>query len=455
MRRITSLLAVTACVVHAHRAEAQEERLPRAGNGVLTFDAALDAARRNVPGVMAALGQSRIANAQVALARAPLLPVIAAAGTIQGYGQDSQPIGGSTVPCAPGMPCVTGSGPFGYAYADASITARWTLWDFGRTALNVEAARRAARSADVEIHVAEHSAVLAAATAYFVVLADEQVVSNAQSTLAQRQHEEEIATTRVTAGVDPDINRTRAEIATATAQLDLATARATVDNDTASLAAALGFDPAQPPRVTPPGDLIVDDTPEHSAELAVAARPELAGARLRVASAESSVAAAMAAWRPALTANGSIGGRFTQYTSGSGVVSETGSANLVLAVPIYDPTIVANVRIAEGNLVVARANLAQQSLVVRTDAVQAALAVRAAREQLASAEHNAQLAAANRTFSEGRFAAGTAPMLELVDADAQDASARLTVVQRRFQLESAEVRLLSAEERLAVRHEPH
>ena len=123
----------------------------------------------------------------------------------------------------------------------------------------------------------------------------------------------------------------------------------------------------------------------------------------------------------------------------------------MLTVPLFDPLINANIRGAEANVTIARADLAQQVLAVRTDAVQSAIAVRSAREQYLSAVRNADLTAANLALAEGRFAAGTTNLLELVDAQSQDAVARLTVIQRRFLLDSAQMHLLASEQRLGSR----
>jgi outer membrane protein TolC len=69
---------------------------------------------------------------------------------------------------------------------------------------------------------------------------------------------------------------------------------------------------------------------------------------------------------------------------------------------------------------------------------------------LRQAERNAELAAANLQMAEGRYAAGTAQLLELVDAQAQDVTARVAVIQQRFQLARAEVALLASTNQLDV-----
>jgi outer membrane protein TolC len=415
----------------------------------LHLSEALAAARRNAPAVLSAIGTVQSAQGQVALARTALMPFVTGAVTGTGYGLHNTAIGGTATPCPPGSSCFSGVGFFGYVSANVSVGARWMLWDFGRTALTVRAAQERARGATADVHSTERTVLATAATAYFAVLADQEAVAAARETLRQRERELEIAAARVTAGLDPQINRTRAEIAVQTARLELSTAEAGTANDAAALAATLGMDPVHAPRVVRPPEIALDDDPEHAANAAVTTRPEILAARLRVAGAEAAVAAARAAWRPWITASANAGVSYLEYSTRVGSLLETGSASVVLTVPIVDPTISANVRIAEGDLVAARATLAQQILNVRTDAVQAALSVRAARQQLEEATRNAELAAANLALSEGRFATGVAPMLELVDAQAQDATARLTVVQRRFLFESAKVRLLAAINRLS------
>jgi outer membrane protein TolC len=460
-----TLCALVAAALAARDASAQQQQQANEQT-TLTLDEALAAARRNVPSVAAAIGQAQAARAQIALARAPLLPVVSATGTLQGFGQNSTAMRGNSVPCSATtqttggviatMPIAGGQGSgcsaglFGYAFADASVTLRWTIWDFGRTALDIESARRAARGAQADVRTAEQSAMLAAATAYFAVLADRQLEDSAAQVLQQREREFEIARARVEAGTDPEINRVRAEIAVSTARLDLATAHATVQNDQAALAAALALDPAHPPRVVQPPEITLDTDPERAAQRAIDARSEVAAARLRVASAESAVASARAAYRPALTTTASGGVRYSEYGTGAAALNENATVGGGIAVPLYDPLIGANIRAAEANLAIARADLAQQMLTVRTDAVQAAITARATRDQYLAAQHNADLAAANLDLAEGRYRAGTTTILELVDAQSQDVQARLAVIQRRFQWEAAQMRLLAAQQRLGA-----
>jgi outer membrane protein len=415
---------------------------PGAVPQTLVLGDAVTLARRNVPAVLAAMAQSHVADAQLELSRATLRPTVTGNAGLGLSGQNGTNLFGGTL-----ATFTTGTGT-----ATAGVTVRWTIWDFGRTALNVDAADLAARAARRDIESSARVAVSGAATAYYAVLADQELVSSAQETLHQRERELEIARGRVQSGTDPPINQTRAEIAVQTAQLDLTTAQASVANDAAALAAALALDPARPVVVSRPGDIAVDDDPGHAADNAALSRPEVLAAHARVISAQRSVDAAEALYRPSLVASatGSVG--YTVFpTSGiQGGPNEAANGSLSLQVPIFDPTIRANVLVAQGQLDAARANEAQAALSARQDAVQAALAVRSARQALLEAERLAAQSAANLALAEGRYAAGAAQLLELVDAQAQDATARLTVIQRRFQFESAKVRLLAAIGQLGV-----
>jgi outer membrane protein TolC len=401
-------------------------------------------ARENVPTVLVAMATARVAESQIGLARTAMQPTLSA--LIDGAAEFR------TGPAATGgIATYTSTAVAG----EGALNLSWTLWDFGRTALNVEAAERAYNSARQDVRAAERLAVSLAATAYYALLADEELVATTEETVRQRERELEITRGLVTGGARAQIERTRAQVALDTARLDLSTAQGAVLNDAAALASTLAIDPVIPLRVARPRELPIDDNPAHAADAAVDSRPEIAAARARVQAAESAVAAAYAGWRPSLfiRGNGTVQFIVSRTDSLGMSMNEVGPAFgaagiLGLNIPIFDPTVLANVRVAQAQLANARARVAQQVLAVRTDAVQAALGVRSARQAVAEAERLAAGAAANLQQAEGRYRAGAAPLLELVDAQAADAMARIAVIRVRFQLEAAKVRLLGSVGRL-------
>jgi outer membrane protein TolC len=111
---------------------------------------------------------------------------------------------------------------------------------------------------------------------------------------------------------------------------------------------------------------------------------------------------------------------------------------------VFDAILGANVRSAEAAGVNAQEALAQQSLTVRTNAVQAAINLQGARAALAQSQRVAEQAAVNLAQVEGRYQGGTAPLLEVIDAQTVDANARMTTVRARLQRQVAAVNLLVA-----------
>ncbi|MEI8256229.1 MAG: TolC family protein, partial [Deltaproteobacteria bacterium] len=206
------------------------------GGQVITLAQALDTARHHVPSVLSAIAQSRVAEGQLALARTPLMPSVTGSVTAAASGSNTNCIS-ATCPTFTGT--TPTSGMNGSMYADSTISARWMLWDFGRTSLNVEAARLSLQGAQAQVRAAERLAITAAATGYFVLLADEEAVASAAEILRQRERQLDIARRRVAAGVNPPIDQTRAEIAAQTSRLDLSSAEAAVLNDAAALSIAL------------------------------------------------------------------------------------------------------------------------------------------------------------------------------------------------------------------------
>ena len=67
-----------------------------------------------------------------------------------------------------------------------------------------------------------------------------------------------------------------------------------------------------------------------------------------------------------------------------------------------------------------------------------------ARVSLSIAEQTAKLAAANLVQVEGRYAAGAAPLMELLDAQLQDSLARQALVSQRYQAGRAQFGVIGA-----------
>jgi len=284
--------------------------------------------------------------------------------------------------------------------------------------------------------------------AYLTVLNDRENLASLDATIAQRDARVRIAEGLVTAGSRPAIEAIRARLDLESSRLERAAAEERAVSNVAALASALGVDPLRPVRVQP-----VDDgafsaplDPALAAERAIAARPEFAAARHRLAQAEAQLAATHAGRYPTLGASANVGASYSEVLTGNGLsgITQSAGVGVSLSWPLYDPTVRANVEVAAANVTVARRNLEAQTLQVRTAAVQAAVSARAAQATLAQAERLAEAAAANLEQAAGRYAQGAAQLLELVDAQAADAGARVAVLRARLNAYTARAQLLAA-----------
>ncbi len=437
-RRTPSLCLALALFLSAPSLASAQER-------TVTFTEALRLAARMPPTVRAAVARVTAANAQIEQARAAWLPTI---------GVSSSPsINFSDRPFLPATEITQAQRLQGSnVNIDAAAAVRWNLFDFGRTSANVRVFERSRDALREDSRTATLQAVSSAATQYLTVLGDLEAIETTRVTVTQREARLRIAQGRVEAGAAGPIDTVRAQVDLDAGRLDLSIAEARAASDRAALAAALGLDPAVPLQVTrlPDEVLSADDDPARAAREAVATRPEFAAARYRVAQAQAQADLAHANRRPALTANANASVGYNEVLAGRGLsgISETVSGGVSLSWQLFDRSLGAAADSADAAVAVAQETLNAQSLAVRTAAVQAAVASSSARAQVEQAERLAVGTASNLELATGRYQGGAASLLEVVDAQAADASARIAVVRARLNLALSRAQLLAATWRL-------
>jgi multidrug efflux system outer membrane protein len=407
----------------------------------LTLASALERARSQAPSVLAAASQTAVAKARREDAGVSLLPTLSAsAGLNAGANKTSRSIDNGGVAGAPteldAESLNTG--------AEASLTARWLLWDFGRAAASEEALAAALQAASSDEQTAQRSAVLLVANAYLAVLADQEAVASATQTLEQRTRQHDIARRRVAAQVAAPIEEVRASIAVESARGELSRAAGALRRDKAQLAGAMGLPATAELELERFEVKPVAVTADEAAALASASRPEVASAKQRLLTAELQVAIAGANHRPSLLLSGSVGPSWSATDAPSSQTSAGANAALVFSLPLIDPSVGAAERVAIAQRSSAGAALEQVRQAVATEAVTAVLDAEQARVSLSIAEQTAKLAAANLVQAEGRYAAGAAPLMELLDAQLQDSLARQTLVSQRYQAGRAQFSVIGA-----------
>jgi outer membrane protein TolC len=412
----------------------------------LTLSTVVQRARENAPAVLVAIERARAASAQADLARAGYLPTVTlSGGTSFALSNGTQVIGGTIA---------TNNTNYSLNF-DASASLRWTIWDFGRTAGSVDNAEASERASVLDAEATRRTAVSAAVGAYYAVVLDRDAIENARATERVRARALEVARGYTEAGARPDIERTRAEVSLASARLDVANAEVQFRADLAALAGALGIDATGELDAQAPSPLSLDEDGVLAAQRAATDRPDVLASRLRTQQADLQVDNARRGFLPTLSASASAGIRYTanwRYVdpmwSDTRGPSESVNAGVTLSWAAFDPTVRANVRIAEANAAVARAQEQQSIIAARTEAVQAVVAARAARQALEQSETLARGAAANLGQAQGRYEQGIGTMLELVDAQAADAQARASLVRARWQWEVAKARAWIAQGRV-------
>ena len=441
MRRLSGSLGLLllAGSISPRPASAQEVASP-APSVQLTLASALERARRDAPSVLTAAAQTAIAAARRDDAGVSLLPTLSAsAGLNAGANKTSRSIESG----AAGPPTELDAESLNTGL-EASLNARWLLWDFGRAASSEEALAAALQAATSDEQTAQRSAVLLVANAYLAVLADEEAVASATQTLEQRSRQADIARRRVAAQVAAPIEEVRASIAVESARGELSRAQGALRRDKAQLSGAMGLPAAtelslERFEVTP-----VALTADEAGARAAASRPEVAAAKQRLLTAELQVAIAGANHRPSLLLSGSVGPSWQATDTPSSQTSAGANAALVFSLPLIDPSVGAAERLAMAQRSQAGAALEQVRQAVATEATTAVIDAEQARVSLTIAEQTAKLAAANLVQAEGRYAAGAAPLMELLDAQLQDSQARQALVSQRYQAGRAQFGVIGA-----------
>lgn len=438
---VSIILAAVICVCVANEAVAQDSPTPRGqGSRSFTLQQALTYARDHAPSVLSAIAQAEAARAQVDVTRSALWPTLSA--SLGGTASVAQGTNGG-VAAIVGVGVPTTSTPTGTLTGVASLDARWTIWDFGRTSSAARAAEAGANAAIADSANARRVAMETVANAFFGVLADQEIVGTADRTVTQRRAQLAITTGLVEVGTHPPIERTRAEVALESALLDLQIARGTLGADLVSLCNALAIDPRTSLSLVAPDPFDAPTELDVAMEHAMHHRSDVQASQARLTQAQESIAATHAGYAPSLAASASIVGRASD-TAARTSASASANAGLTLTVPLVDGAISARTRAAQANQEAAQATFDALILSIRATVAQAAISVESARAAFNQSERLVERTAADLAQAQGRYQAGATSILELVDAEAADASARITVVRLRSAWQLSSLRLISA-----------
>jgi len=418
---------------------------PAPARRVLHLDDAVQTALRAQPTVLQARAAREAAAARVTQSRAGFLPQIALSASYQRIHGAART---TTATNAPGVPAAVPAGAAAttttYDFFSFGGTASQLLWDFGQTYERWRSAETSLESFGSNQRATELQVLFNVRRAYFAARAQKDLIRVAEETLAN--HEKHLAQIQGFVGVG-----TRPEIDLAQARTDIANDRVALINAQngyaiakSQLQQAMGVMGAADFEVADEwlGPIDGEDQPsERLVERALAQRPELVAIEKQREAQTLTARSLRGGYGPALSA---IGGA---QETGTTLDSLTFGWNVGAALtwPIFQGGVTAGqVREAEANADVSRAQLEAERLQVRFDVEQAVLTVKAAKAAIAASEDALTNARDRLRLAEGRYEAGVGSIIELGDAQVAAANAAATVVQAYFNLSTARAQLLTA-----------
>ena len=321
-------------------------------------------------------------------------------------------------------------------YSAGLAESAWELDFFGRLGSLTEAARAQFLGTEEARKAAQISLVASVASTYFNLLADEELLTLAQQTLATREDSFKLTHLKFTNGVASGLDDAQAQSLVEAARVSLSQVQRQRAQDQNALALLLG----QPL----PADLPAAPTLEKSqmsTELAAGLpsevlqrRPDIRQAEQALLAANANIGAARAAFFPRITLTSSIGTASSQlaglFKAGSWAAAVS---PLLIALPIFDAGR------NEANLAVAKVQrevaLAQYEKAIQSAfrEVSDALAGRATLGEQLRAQ-TAQAAADSERFrlSDLRYRNGVASYLDLLDAQRSLFATQQATIQTRL-----------------------
>ena len=312
----------------------------------------------------------------------------------------------------------------------AKGTVSQLLTDFGRTGASLaqagdlaDASAQSARSSRVKV-------VFAAEVAYFNVLRAVNLQGVRRETLRQREALQRQAQAFFDAGLKARIDVVRAEANLYQARADAAGAEHEVHNARLILLNRMGIDgPVDFELAGAPDVVEAAGTLEDWLHEADEKHPDLEALRLQLAAARNSRLAASRGSNPSITANGNLGWTGTDELP----ADRSWSVGAQLTVPVFNGHLTRQQTAeAEAGVASAEFTLKDRRREIRLQVEQADQAMQDALEQLAASEKAREAFAENLRLATGRYAAGAADIIEMVDAQVQMTTAETNLVKARF-----------------------
>ncbi len=420
MRRAGSAASaalVAALLVGAGTLRAQEPRR-------VTLAEALDLAARNVPTMVQARQDIRVAAAQQRQALGNFLPSLNT--TVSASRSGTQRIDATS-----GRPVSTGV-PYNESYGLSGSLDLFTGFRRG--------AQRRSAGAAVELREAtllrqEYATALATKQSFFNALAAQELLAVAETRLRRAQEQLNLTAERLRLGATTRSDSLRARVEYGNAQLSLIQARNDLRNSQAALARQIGVAGLVGPvaDTTLEARLVALDSVALRRE-AMANAPAVREAEASVTSARASIAVSRAAYFPSFSLTGSTNwARADETLFGGSPLTRSWSMRVQMSLPIFNGfqretnlvTADANATAAESRLRDARLQLDQQITQSLAALEAAAARIDVSRVSVAAAEEDLRM-------QRERYRLGAATIVEVLTSQVALDQAQVDLVRARY-----------------------
>ena len=419
---------------------------------VLTLDEAVQTAQAHQPQIHAAQAQLRAGHARVGEAKSAILPRLDAQAQYQrstaNFTLNPAFSTSSFATALKGIPNQLSPSDTVNFYT-FGLNATETIYDFGRTFGNIDAAREAEYSSRADLETTSQSVLLGVRTAYFGVLAAKELVWVGEETVKNQSKHVQQVQQFVSAGTRPKIDLRTAELNLANAELTLLRAKNGLDLAKVALNQAMGVEGPIDYDVAPPPDQTVAEESARPDDLmrdTLRLRPEFARIESQLRAQDASKRIARSGYFPSLVALGNFNGaKVTDSKNGDFDWGLNWYVGVGLTWNWFGGLVTQNqVEEAEAGLegLGAQRDLLRQS--IRADLEAQLLAVAQAKESIRVSDRAVATADERLKLAEGRYQAGAGDILELDDAQVAYSNAKSQRVSAEYDLASARARLAHA-----------
>jgi outer membrane protein TolC len=326
---------------------------------------------------------------------------------------------------------------------DAGISASYLLYDFGGRKASRSQAEALLAAANDNHEVTVRQLFGAVVQTYFSLWTARRSVDAAAESEAAALETLKAATARVQVGTAVPADKLQAQTAYSRSRLNRLVAEGSAATLQGELANLMGLPAQTPYTLQAPAEMLKGfnlgqiDTLIEEAKIR---RPELTAAQAQVAASKAALGVAQASGKPQFTIDAA-----TRYQDSGPVAGYSSSLGVNVAIPLftgYNSTY--RVRAAQEQLQQAQVEQERTAQTIDLEVWRAWQGVKTSVETFKQSADLLESAQAAERLARGRYQGGLGTILDVLNAQAESANARLTQLQSRYQLDTSRSELARA-----------